>query len=63
MTVKTLCLYTEELWIQTRNTAVFRLIKEIRIQSESLIVYIFLLDSRCNDHNYDGVYFVGLDGI
>ena len=41
MTVKALCLYTEELWIQTRNTAVFRLIKEIRIQSESLIQSTF----------------------
>lgn len=58
MTVKHTSLFTEELWIQIRNTAVFQLTKEIRIRSKQHFYWKqTFCKSICNSKNISFSFF------
>lgn len=51
-------LFTEELWIQIRNTVVFQLTKEIRIRSKQLVYWkCTFCKSICNSKNISFSFF------
>ena len=64
MTVKPTSLFTEELWIQIRNTVVSQLTKEIRIRRKQHVYWkCTFWRSICNSKNISLVFFLELAGI
>lgn len=58
MTVKPTSLFTEELWIQIRNTVVFQLTKEIRIRSKQHVYWkCTFCKSVCSSKNVSFSFF------